>query len=113
MSMHVSQSTLKRMVEVRYADDRVISVIREYAERYEQAPVVMHRYFRIMSHYKWACDELINRTFGKSLDESISIIEEFSTAMEDLEHVNRYNELMFTVGKQVASNILDILKAMQ
>lgn len=95
-------------------DSRVTSVIREYAEIYENyyPPYLMKKRFRMASHYRWACEELLWRTMDKSLDDSIFIVKDFLEAMRDLEGRNRYNYWMFAVGEKVSSDILEILRAM-
>lgn len=95
-------------------DGRVTSVIREYAENYENyfPPYLQKRRFRMSSHYRWACEELMWRTMGKSLEDSILIVKDFQEAMRDYEGRNRYNYLMFAVGDHVSGDILEILRAM-
>lgn len=96
-------------------NDYILSVIREYAAEYLKEPRrrLPKGLFERRSYQKWAVDEILRSIDNSKHVSPIVVVEDFIRKMEAFSHKNSKANLIFSVARDVAADILDMLLAMK
>ena len=91
--------------------DDILSVIRDYADRYLEEPScrLTKNWFKQKSYSRWAVNELIRSIKESKTVPPILVVEDFIRKMDAFSVRNTKASFMFSVAHDVAENILDIL----
>lgn len=97
-------------------DNRVISVIEEYMfDLFEPGRNWPKYEFRKRSYGRWAAEEILKSIHHRQDISPMQVVEEFFRRTEEfsgIEHDERNDSFIFSVAHDVATDILDILRAM-
>lgn len=97
-------------------DSRVISVIEEYMfDLFEPGRNWPKYEFRKRSYGRWAAEEIIKSIQRYQDISPMLVVEEFvrrTDEFSNIEHDERNDSFIFSVAHEVATDILDILRAM-
>lgn len=97
-------------------DNRVISVIEEYmVDLFEPGRNWPKYEFRKRSYERWAAEEILSDIQHHSNMPPVLVVEEFvrrTDEFSNIEHDERNDSFIFSVAHDVATDILDILRAM-
>lgn len=97
-------------------DERAIFAIKEYMyDLFEPARNWPDYEFRKRSYARWAAAEILKCIQKQPNRPSIEVVKDFVRKTDDfsgIEHDNRNDSFIFYVAHDVATDILDILRAM-
>ncbi len=97
------------------SNDYILSVIREYADECLREPRrrLPRGCFEQRSYQKWAVDEIVKSIESSRFTPPIMVVEDFIRKMDDFSCSNHKNSIIFSIAHDVATDILDMLIAMQ
>ena len=97
-------------------DSRVISVIEDYMfDLFEPGRIWTKHEFRKRSYGRWAAEEILKSIQHHPDISPMEVVEEFVRRTDEfsgIEHDERNDSFIFSVAHDVATDILDILRAM-
>ncbi len=96
-------------------NDRVLSVIQEYADECLKGPSwrMSKARFKQVSYSRWAIDEIVKSIEASRSVPPVVVVEKFIRKMDDFSCRNDKTSIIFSVAHDMAENILDILIAMK
>lgn len=96
-------------------NDYILSVIREYAAEYLKEPCLRlpKGLFERRAYQRWAVDEILRSIDNSKHVSPIVVVEDFIRKTDTFSHRNSKANLIFSVARDVAADILDILLAMK
>lgn len=89
-----------------------LGVVRDYINEIKEPRSYWPRQcFEQASYSKWAANEIFEQLCFEDYRTPIEVVEDFVDEMDRLSCVDQRTSIMFSIAKDAASNILDILAA--
>lgn len=96
-------------------NDYILSVIREFADECLKEPQyrLSRGCFEQRSYQRWAVDEILKNIEESKFTPPVLVVEDFIRKMDDFSCKNKKAGIIFSVARDVAIDILDVLIAMK
>lgn len=94
--------------------ERAVLIIKDYAFDFNEPQLgMLKNQFERSSYTLWAVNELITRVESNPTVHPLITIEKFAVQTRRFSHMNRDSDVAFSIAYTIASDIVEIFRAME